>query len=285
MLIAQMTDLHIVARGALAYGMIDTNTLLSAAIDRLNTLAPLPDLVIVTGDLTDHGTAEEYALVRAELDRLRAPAIVLTGNHDERDMLRAGLAGYGDFPATGFLHYVHESRPIRVIALDSTLDDSHKAAFDGDRAAWLDARLAEAPDVPTLVAVHHPPFDTGIAWMDGEGAGWAAPLVEVLARHPQIVRVISGHMHRAITAEAGGRVATVSPSVAHQVALDLVPGISAERPPLFEMEPPAFQLHRWDGVRLVTHTVTVGRWPLMPLFSSEAFAAYLESRNDSKMQF
>jgi Icc protein len=53
-----------------------------------------------------------------------------------------------------------------------------------------------------------------------------------------------------------GTVASVCPSPAHQVALDLAPDAADD----FIMEPPAFQLHRWDGTTLVTHTAYIGEF-------------------------
>jgi Icc protein len=280
MLIAQLTDLHLTAEGARAYGdRVDTNALAAAAVDRINALVPQPDLVIVTGDVTDHGTAQEYAVARGLLDRLRAPVAVMIGNHDEREAFREGLSGYAGVPADGFIQFVVETRPVRLVALDSTAAGAHHGEFCADRAAWLDARLAEARDVPTIVALHHPPFDTGIAWMDGEGAGWAAPLLPVLERHPQVVRVICGHLHRPIVCEVGGRIVTVAPSVAHQVALDLRPVTNfVDDLPEFEMEPAGFALHSWDGARLRTHVAHVGAWERFEPISREVLLALMEAR-------
>lgn len=287
MLIAQITDLHVVEENAKAYGgKVDSNALLAAAIDRLNRLSPQPDLVIATGDLADHGRAEEYLKLRELLARIHAPVAVVIGNHDKRETFRSELGHFEYLPKSGFLHYVLETRPVRVIALDSTSDHRHDGDFCAERAAWLDARLSEAPEAPTLIALHHPPFDTGIKWMDGQGAAWAKPLVEVIAKHPNIVRLICGHLHRPIFTEVAGRAVTVSPSTAHQVALDLSPDFDIMKQlPEFEMEPPGLQLHSWDGVRLRTHSMHIQEWERIEPISREALAKLIASHQTDEKTF
>ena len=83
----------------------------------------------------------------------------------------------------------------------------------------------------------------------------------VVARHPHVERVISGHVHRAMHTRFAGTVASSCPSTAHQLVLDLVPGAEIR----FTFEPSAFQLHLWDGTQLVTHTATVDDAPVWGL--------------------
>jgi 3',5'-cyclic AMP phosphodiesterase CpdA len=93
MLIAQITDSHCVAAGKVAYsGQVETNAMLERAVNRLNALDPRPDVVIHTGDLADHGQAEEYAEFARIMARLEIPFYVMIGNHDDRPTLLASLS-------------------------------------------------------------------------------------------------------------------------------------------------------------------------------------------------
>lgn len=268
MLIAQLTDTHVVAPGTRAYqDQVDTNAMLARAVDRLNALDPRPDWVVVTGDLTDHGTPVEYAELVRQLARLELPFHLVIGNHDDRATMLASL-DYPDLAGVGtFVQYTVEKGPVRLIVLDSTSDVHHMGEFCEERRAWLDARLAEQPGRPTIVALHHPPFDCGIAMMDAEGAHWADGLVDTLSRHPNVERVLCGHVHRSIQTLVGGRLASICPSTAHQVSLDLARETSAGA--FFEMEPPAFQLHLWQGGRMVTHTAPIERYAEVAPLSAE----------------
>ena len=106
---------------------------------------------------------------------------------------------------------------------------------------------------------------TGIAYMDGHGLANAREFAEVVRRHPQLERVVCGHLHRPIQARVGGTLASTAPSTAHQVALDLGDG----NPLMFTMEPPACQLHVWrPDTGLVSHTSYIGDFDGPYLFAN-----------------
>jgi len=127
-----------------------------------------------------------------------------------------------------------------------------------ERLAWLASRLEEAPARPTMIFMHHAPFHTGIAHMDRLGLEGAEALGEIIERHPQVERIVCGHLHRPIQMRWHGTVAMTSPSTAHQVVL----GLEEEAPAAFVMEPPAFLLHVWtEASGLLTHTSYIGEFP------------------------
>ena len=124
MLIAQLSDLHIKLPGRLAYKKVDTAAMLAEAVRRINALVPRPDLLLITGDLTDIGSPEEYAWLRELLASLTMPMFVVPGNHDEREAMRAAFADGGYFPPQGFLNFALDCGDLRVVGLD-TLVVSH----------------------------------------------------------------------------------------------------------------------------------------------------------------
>jgi 3',5'-cyclic AMP phosphodiesterase CpdA len=254
MLIAQLTDTHIKTAGRLAYGRVDTSAMLADAVEALRRLDPQPDLLLITGDLVDLGSAEEYACLRAILAPLSQPLLVVPGNHDEREALRNAFADGGYLPTSGFLHYAVDDYPLRIVGLDTLIPGQGGGELCAERLDWLARTLAERPAAPTLILMHHPPFVTGIGHMDRIGLQGRQAFAALLEQHPQVQRVLCGHLHRTIHAVVGGRSVLTSPSTAHQVALDL----RQQAPSAFRMEPPGFMLHRWaDGV-LVSHVANIG---------------------------
>ncbi len=257
MMLAQLTDLHVRPEGVPSSRVVETNAMTERALRAVAALRPAPHAVLVTGDLTDCGLAEEYRLLQAMLARhLSMPVYVIPGNHDRRAEMLAHLPGLRE--DGGFLHYTVEDLPLRLIMLDTVVPGAGHGELCPRRMAWLEARLAEAPGRPTMIAMHHPPFRCGIAHMDRIALREPERFAALLARHPQVERVISGHHHRAITARIGHAIASIAPSVAHQVELDL----SETAPAAFVLEPPAYQLHHWsaeDGV--VSHTAYVESFP------------------------
>lgn len=253
MLIAQFSDPHIKPEGRLAYGRVDTTRLLQQAIDHLHALPQQPDLLLLTGDLVDAGSAPEYQRLRTQLAQLRMPWLLLPGNHDDREQMRAAFPGHGHVPAEGFWQFALQRPgwPLRIVGLDTVRPGESGGELCEQRLAWLEQRLAEAPAAPTLIAMHHPPFDTGIGHMDEIGLAAPEAFAQLLARHAQVQLVVCGHLHRSIRASVGGRPVMTAPSTAHQVQLD----IARDAPALFRLEPPGYLLHWWSGSGLVTHQV------------------------------
>jgi 3',5'-cyclic-AMP phosphodiesterase len=265
MLVAQITDTHITSSGKLALprlppkgGVVDTASGLERAVAALVRLRPVPDITVVTGDLVDAGEPQEYDHFRGLLAPLRMPVFVISGNHDAREPMRQAFIGDGYLPRQGFLNYVIDEYPLRIVGLDTLVPGKAGGALCPDRLKWIDDTLATAPDRPTLILMHHPPFRTGIAPMDRMGLGGSADFTEIIRRHPQVERICCGHVHRAIECRFAGTIAGTAPSTAHQVTLDLRPG----EPLTFAFEAPGYQLHYWrEEVGLVTHTAQIGDWP------------------------
>lgn len=267
-LIAQMTDIHVgFAQDDQAEEL--NLTRFRAALRRLLDGPNRPDMLVLSGDITDHGDAESFTKTAALLADCAFPVVPMVGNHDSRAAL------LGAFPQViaaegGFLHYVVEApMGLRIICLDTLEDGRHGGAFCTARARWLADRLAEAPEAPTLIFMHHPPVVAGIDWMDpAPDEHWITRLRAVLEGQRQVLAVHCGHLHRQISTRFAGIPLGVTPSVAPLVGMDLNP-IDAASPDDRELiitEPPSYALHRWDGETLVSHYEQVGDWQVLARF-------------------
>jgi len=247
-LLVQLSDPHIGG----SWGDGDPVARLAAAVDAVLALDESPDAVLVSGDLADHAADAEYEQVRALLARIDAPSYVLPGNHDDRDALHRhfGVPGTGGAP----VQYAADLGPLRLVVLDSTLPGEDRGELDDERLGWLETTLAEAPDTQTVVALHHPPIAVGIPAWDAIGlpAADRKALGDVLQRHPQVARVVAGHVHRAITAELGGRSFFTVPSTYVQGLLDF--GMTTLE---LSADPPGFGVHALVDGTLVSHVQPV----------------------------
>ena len=256
MIIAQLSDLHIMPQGELAFGRFDTAATLARCVAHLMQLKPLPEAVLVSGDLVDGGSAGEYRRLRRLLAPLSMPVYLIPGNHDERGALCAEFRDHAYLPSPGgTVHYVVDGYDVRLVALDTVVAGEPGGDLDAHQLGWLDATLKAGPHKPTLVFMHHPPVKTGMRYLDAmalSDAG-ASRLGDIVGRHPQVERVVCGHVHRAIQARWGGTALSICPSTAFQAVLDLQgSGFDASTG-----EPPAYQVHYWNGTELATHTVAV----------------------------
>ena len=257
-LIAQITDLHIKPPGALAYGRLDTAAALKRTIAALNAFTPRPDLVVISGDIADLRDAQEYAHARALLSTLAIPYVAIPGNHDDRALMRAGFPALAFAQSHGAMNAVHAVGDLDVVLLDSTVPGAAHGALDAETLSWLDGTLAASPARPALLFLHHPPFDTGIGYMDAIRLLNADALAALLRRHPRARLLAAGHVHRAAQTTFAGRAATICPAGEKACALDF----AGRWGDVYMEEPQAFHLHAWlpgdDFGTVVTHLLPIG---------------------------
>lgn len=267
MLIAQVTDIHL---GFQPDDPAEMNRRrLDEVVAALIALTPQPDLLVLTGDLTENGTIASYETLKSVTAGLPFPVLYALGNHDDRGNFRAV---FPDVPVTasGHVQYAAIHGPLRLVVLDTLAQGYHGGSFSGDQAAWLDATLAE-DDRPTILVLHHPPIESGNGWMtESPDAPWVHRLAAVVARYPQIVRMISGHLHRAIVTGWQGTTIAVCPSSAPQVAVDFrsIDGENPDGRDMIVAEPPGFALHWWSGRDLVTHFAAGGDHPVLARYNA-----------------
>ena len=252
MLVAQITDIHLGFEPDTP-GEFNRQRL-DATLAALIALDPRPDLMLATGDLVDRGDVDSYRRLREAFSGLPFPVHFALGNHD----VRRNFAQV--FPEIalhdGFLQYVIETGPLRLVVLDTLQEGRHGGAFCERRAKWLRETLDLAPDHKTLIVQHHPPVEVGIAWMNTDPAEpWVHRLADCLRGRPNVIGLVCGHVHRAIVTRWADTIVATCPSTAPQVALELQP-IDPARPdgrPLIVADPPAYALHWWNGRELITH--------------------------------
>jgi 3',5'-cyclic AMP phosphodiesterase CpdA len=236
-ILAHISDPHVSTRDWAA------SDALTLAVRAVLGLRPVPDALLVGGDIADGADEREYARAAELFGRLPMPVHVIPGNHDDPERLASALG-------TAAAPFTADVGDVRLIGLDTRVAESDSGALGADAREWLAQTLAAAPDVPTVIAMHHPPLVIGVdsideARLDPDDARAFAALV---ADAPQVVRVVSGHVHRAVFATIGGRPFVSCPSVYLQARLALDGGP-------FELvpEPPMMALHVWRDGAMVTH--------------------------------
>lgn len=256
--IAQISDLHIKPPGKLAYGRVDTAKALERCVAALNAFTPAPDFVVISGDLADAPSVEEYDHLKHLLAPLKLPFAGIPGNHDSREMMRSVFPETACELPSGALNQKIEVGQLDLLLLDSSVPGKPHGKLDAPTLQWLDGVLASSSDRPAVLFLHHPPFVTGIWHMDRQNLHNATDLAAIIRRHPRVRHIATGHVHRATLTMFAGRPCTICPVANHAVDLDL----DQLREPSFRIEPPAFHLHTWFAGKgfgsLVTHHVPIG---------------------------
>lgn len=230
-LIAQLSDPH------LRLGEPVSQDAFAAAVARVLTLNPLPAAVLLTGDIADTGDPAEHERALELLAPLPMPIHRLAGNHDRFD---------------GRTRYAADAGGVRIVACDTSIPGRDDGSLELD---WLAARLAEDRETPTIVAMHHPPLETGLGWLDEIGlpADQRAALAGLLAATPNVKRVVAGHVHRVIGSTLGGCGVVTCASTSTQAGLDFI-----ARDVVLVNEPPSLLVHALlDSGDLVTHVQPV----------------------------
>lgn len=267
-LIAQLTDTHVVAWDTDTELYVDNNDRAATAVAQLNVESPPPAAVVMTGDLVNDARPAEYDALGELLEPLEIDVLPLPGNHDDRTLLRARFADFawGDHEHLSWVRIVDG---VRIVGLDSTRSGFHGAEIDDERASWLQAVLDAPHAGVTLLAMHHPPFVTGIDWMDRAGFVGLDRFAEIVRGSP-VDRIVCGHMHRPIGSSVGGVAAQVAMSTVQHVALDLAPAAQVS----LVRDPVGYQIHRIAGGDVVTHSryIETGETPFEPDWAPDDYA-------------
>lgn len=257
MLIAQISDTHVTSPGQPVEQRFATATHLQRAVTHLLSLPRLPDVVLITGDCVDEGSVAEYERLRVCLQPLEMPVYVIPGNHDNREHMRQVFGTQGVGHHETFMQYVVHAGPLRLIALDTLIPGQAGGRLCHERLHWLEAQLTADRASPTILFQHHPPFAIGIPVLDRAGFGGVEDLSRLIARHPNVERILAGHVHCHVQRRFHGTIAVTCPSTAHQMHIDL----RQQAHLAAVMTPPACLLHFWtDETGLVTYTSPIGEY-------------------------
>jgi 3',5'-cyclic-AMP phosphodiesterase len=263
LVIAHLSDPHLDTS-------LDARDRLRRVTGYLQDLSRPVDVVLVTGDLADHGSKEEYAEVAAELD-LWSPVLVLPGNHDVSTPLRVGLHKYlsadGARPAfatdaymgragsdsgagggVGPSHPVHQVRDVagaRFVLLDTSVPGEDHGLLSPESLAWLRDVLVPPPgDGPLFVAFHHPPVEIGHPVLDRWKLRDSDRFASVLRDASGVTALLAGHVHGAVVSTFAGLPLLVAPGIRSTAPLPFEPG--AARGLVDVTAPPGLALHLYD---------------------------------------
>lgn len=258
MLIAHITDPHIGLDSSQMPGHPGVNEAFRRALQHVRHLSPAPRVLLLSGDLTDDGSPQDYATLQSIIEaELPGPSdggpliLAVPGNHDDpataRRILGPLMPVAEDAPdGVACIHIEHGG--LHFIGLDTVQPGHPYGAVTQAQLGWLGKQLNGCAGEPVVIFMHHPPLVTGMTAMDACGLlEGAAPLGRLVAAHGGVQVIAAGHMHRPVVGALGGAPVVVAPSASHQLELNLRPGA----PLACRLEPPMIGLYRWapeDGI-------------------------------------
>lgn len=196
-MLAHLSDPHLRdPADPLVRGVLDPRPRLAAALRA--AAAHSPEVLVLTGDLSDDGSPASYAelrrIVEPAAEAMGAAIVWVNGNHDDRRAFRVGLLG-GDAPGDGPVNAEHRLGGLRLLCLDTTVPGHDHGAVAPESLAWLADRLAEPAAEGTILALHHAPLPA----VQDLAAGWElvgqAGLARVVAGS-DVLAILAGHFHQ-----------------------------------------------------------------------------------------
>ncbi len=257
--IAHASDLHICKDGNFAYEVSDSLTGLRNFIKDIKKLNFNVDFLCITGDLSDDGSISSYKILKENLDNLPIPYFIIPGNHDNREKMSTIFENhkYLNKRIKNRIFHSFTVHNIKIILLDSLTDGEPNGSLPKDVLNAIEQELSTGNK--SLIFLHHPPFPTGIGFMDKQPFHSANDFLTTLNKNSSnILNVGCGHIHRAMFINKGGINFTISPSTAMQLDLNL----NEDAPGDFVLETPGYLIYRISVAdnafpEITTHVVQI----------------------------
>jgi len=212
--ILQITDLHILQEAGDTMLGIDTEHYFQAIVQQAISNSHY-DLVLVTGDLTQHPCLASYHRIHSELQKLHTPCLCLPGNHDDFAQMQQVFQG-PDISC--------DKQKLlgnwQILCLNSQIPDSPCGLLSNGELEFLESRLQQNPECFAMIAVHHHCIPTNCQWMDIMQIANSAQLLELLVRYPQARAITFGHIHQDLHCKQNNLEIFAAPATCFQFNLD-----------------------------------------------------------------
>ncbi len=246
MLFAQVSDLHICSQEPIRLQR------LTQLVGQLNQWQPKVDALLLSGDLTDKGDSPSYRQLFDVLARLNMPYFWVLGNHDLRTnaihsaTVSPSLNG-------NYYNWLVDTYALNLIGLDSLQEGQASGFLSEETLDFLQQKLQQYPDKPTLVMLHHPPINSGVDFMDKIKLENHHALADIILNNPQVIRLCCGHLHRSLHTSFADSILSVCPALSAPIALNL----SLSQNDFGMQEGAQFLLHHYQNGQLNTHNLSL----------------------------
>lgn len=214
--IIQISDTHLVGEGNFVSKTLETAAPLEDLIGRISEIqleVGAIDAIIISGDISDDGSVESYARFKSILSPLNLPFFAVPGNHDVRSSFRAAFSSAGYLPDSNKLNWHQIVGEVHIIGLDTLIEGQGRGELDSKTLQFLETTLENLNNAPVILMFHHPPFKSGINFMDSIGLHTGqSRLSEILKSYFGELIVVCGHIHRNIVTRLAGHTVISAPS-------------------------------------------------------------------------
>ena len=193
-----LSDFHLVEDETASSRAFNAKYILKNTVDKI--LGKKEDFgnldgVIITGDISDDGSTASYSDAYDILKELNLPLLAIPGNHDLRQPMMSYFAKDIDIQSSEFFDWIYETSDTVVIGLDTLVEGQKYGMLRSKSLNLLFKNLSQPSEKNIILAIHHPPINTGIPFMDEIGLKNSDELSECLDAASQPIRILCGHVH------------------------------------------------------------------------------------------
>lgn len=181
----------------------DPRKRLQAAVDHINANYSHVSFCIISGDMVNRGSIDDYKVLKKQLANLQIPFLPMMGNHDDRSLFRTVLT-LPDDRMDNFIQYSVTAHGCLILCLDTQKAGSDAGEFCAERTAWLRDVLENAGDLKVYIFMHHPPMELGLPMQDTENMENGSEFLNLISGYNCVKYLFIGHVHRPITGTACG---------------------------------------------------------------------------------
>lgn len=203
--LVQVSDCHVSAEPDADYRGLNALQGLSGLLPAVRDFHP--NLLLLTGDVSEDGSAASYARVAAMLAPFGLPLLAVPGNHDVPGVMMRYFPR-GPWPGPLFV----DTGAWLIVLLDSTEPGAIDGAFTAACLERLAHGLRRSPARQVLVALHHQPVPVASPWIDKYALRDSGPFLDVLERDGRVRCVAWGHVHQDFRTARGEMILLGSPS-------------------------------------------------------------------------
>ena len=189
--LVQLTDCHILREADGELKGTNTRQSFDRVLSAVESDSTSWDLLLATGDLSQDESAESYAFLAQQLNRLEVPIAWIPGNHDDHSTMQAA------FQASNIL----TARQVllgnwQIVLLDSTIPGEVSGRVSEAQIEFMQSALRAHSQLHALVCLHHPAIDCGSAWLDKKSLRDADQFRDAVNRFDNVRGVLWGHVHQ-----------------------------------------------------------------------------------------
>jgi Icc protein len=257
--ILQITDPHLFSDKRKRLRGVPTYDCLVDVLEHLRASKLDPKWVVLSGDLAHDEQRETYILLRSLLEPWLDRLLVIPGNHDNRESIKAvfGDQFLGDDCPEPYTTFSCNVGRWLLLGLDSHVPGQVAGRVATEQLQWMDKQLECSGDRQCLLFLHHPPISIESAWLDKLGLLDPAPLLARIHRHRQIAAVVAGHVHQDFSGTIEGRPFYTTPSTAMQ----FTPG---QQKPSYDTIPCGYRVFELDEANWTTRVIRLPRLRFPP---------------------